>query len=83
LRETFLNLPAENPNNNIDSKDLKLLKDLQRRFGEIEKNFKTFSASINVELINKDIRDLNEAVSNKLEKSTQQIINLAESFSKK
>lgn len=83
MRETFLNLPAENPNNNIDSKDLKLLKDLQRRFGEIEKNFKTFSASINVELINKDIRDLNEAVSNKLEKSTQQIINLAESFSKK
>ncbi len=95
LRETFINQPADHNNrinfnnknsiNNsiIDSKDAKILKDLQKRFSEIEKSFKTFSASINIELINKDLKDLHENLNSKMENSYQKVIDLSDNLSKK
>ena len=83
LRETFINSPIDNSNhtNNVDSKDLKLLKDLQKRFAEIEKSFKTFSASINVQNINKEIKDINDSVNNKIATSIRELTDVAENLS--
>lgn len=86
LRETFIYQPADhssNFNSNLDSKDAKVLKDLQKRFGEIEKSFKTFFASIHIEFINKDIKDLNENVNGKFEDSYKKMVDLSENLSNK
>ncbi len=56
-------------NSPTESNDIqmKLLKELQKRVADLEKNFKVFSSTINIEQIFKEIGNLNEALHNKVE----------------
>lgn len=78
-----MNNHTDHPNsNNTDSKDLKLIKDFQKRLNDLEKNFKTVFSTINLEGLNKEIKDMNENLSNKIVNTNKEITNINEHLSK-
>jgi hypothetical protein len=77
LRETFYN---SGDNNGFSENDNKLLKDLLKRIADLEKSFKNFSITLNIENILREIDKLNISVNGKA--STAELTDLKTSNSK-
>jgi len=77
LRDTFYN----DGNNGLSENDNKLLKDLLKRLADLEKAFKNFSATINIEGILREIDKLNSALNGKA--SDSDLANLKSSHGNK
>jgi len=66
LRLNNIKGSGENISSESNDANTKLLKDLHKRVAELEKNFKVFSSTINIEQIFKEIGNLNEALQSKV-----------------
>ena len=86
----LLKVADETSNNNIDDKskksqnisegDTKLLKDCSKKVLDLEKNFKVFVNSLNIDNIRNEISKLNDQVGNKLNSS--EVTDMKENMSK-
>lgn len=81
--QSILDQPLDNNNanqNGLSEGDLKLIRDLQKRVTDLEKNLKFLSSTINIEQINKEILKLTELINQK--SNQQDLLDLKDLYSK-
>ena len=77
------NLSGDGNGEEIQNIEGKLLKDLQRKFFDHEKNFRTFCQKVNIDSMRKEIVEMNENISVTDKNNFEEMKFLSDKISKK